>query len=280
MKFKHALATAGVTFTLLTGCKSLPDMPSVPGFGSIDVNRDWVSEPLIKTDSCNSFTMENVTSFINTYYISGQRVQTKNDPSQDALDNYLMSAVLVNRANLCLAEALELDEVIKELKAEKDALTRGTSMSSDEMERHRSYSVAATEAISKKLDEVKEVEPDKREKLAIGISTFMGGTYTFVNTYEKVLEVYKDLNLDRKQTWQSRLIELPTQMGKGRVIYFVYNGMPEIGKVWVDSSKNLYSFSQANDIEVSGDATNMYRQMRQKRSVVEDDVAAQEADAG
>lgn len=275
---KKAVITTSVVLAL-SACDSMPKMPefSMPSFGAIDVQRDWTEEALIKTDNCNTFTFENISSFIDTYYIVGQRVQDKSDPAHDALDNYLMSAVLINRANLCLAEALDLDEVIESLKQEKEDLTRGTSMSSAEMDRHRSSSVAASKAISQKLEEIDTIEPEQKEKLTIGISTLIGGTYTFANTYEKVVEVYEDLDLDRNQTWQQWIISAPTKFGKGRVIYFVYGGMPEIGKAWIDSTTNLYEFSQSNDIEVPSDATDMYRDMLRKREMVEEDVAEEEA---
>ena len=215
----------------------------------------------MKGNECNTFSYDNIASFINTYYISSANNTSTDDASMKTLENYLLSAVLVNRANLCLAEALELKELISDLEEEREILIGGTSISSSEMNKHREYSTEASAAIKETVEEIDTLTPQQRENLTIGISTYIGGSFTFAQTYEHALEIVNEMKANSSNSAMDWLNKIPSLASKGSTLAFVYDGMYTVGEAWMDTTTSLYQFSKTNDVDLPDDATAMYRDM-------------------
>ena len=270
---------ASITLIGLTGCDATSSMPSLddlPFVGTtvVQISKPWQFEPLVTDNKCNTFTFDNVASFIDTYYVSTQGFESKKEATQiKLLENYLLSAVLVNRANLCLAEALELDKLMADLHEEKKILTLGSSISESDMEKHRKYSEKASDQIKQTIEEIDSLSPEKKERLTIGISTLIGGSFTFVQTYEHAFEVIKevgDIKIQKNNNMMLQALEIGTSwLEKSSVLSIVYDGMYDVGSSWMESTTALYQFSQSNDIDIPPNATSMYRDMLNSQTVNE-----------
>ncbi|MFW8590876.1 hypothetical protein ACOI22_08755 [Glaciecola sp. 2405UD65-10] len=258
----------------LSGCDSTPSMPDLSQVNifnqTIEVSKPWQNEPLVKGNECNTFSYDNIASFINTYYISSANNTSTDDASMKTLENYLLSAVLVNRANLCLAEALELKELISDLEEEREILIGGTSISSSEMEKHREYSTEASAAIKETVEGIDALTPQQRENLTIGISTYIGGSYTFAQTYEHALKIVEEVKENSSNSAMDWLNKIPELASKGSTLAFVYDGMYSVGESWMDTTTSLYEFSKTNDVDLPDDATSMYRDMLSTQEEIEE----------
>lgn len=254
----------------LAGCQStentfLDDFHMPWSDKPIEVAKAWKDEPLITENQCDTFSPENISSFMQKYYqASLVGTVTEEKSGQRALENYFFSAVLINRANLCLAETLGLEELLDDLHKEKEILAGGTSINKEDMEKHRLYSQNASIAISEKVGEIEKLSPEQKKVATIGITAFLGGSYTSSRVLDHTEELVKKFNINKGGTFQQMWDSVVKTGSQGTLIVFVYNGMTEVAKTWWDTGSNLYQFSVDNDIELPADATAMFRNMRQQ----------------
>lgn len=229
----------------------------------------WANEPLITAGECNSFTMDNVSSFVSTY--DSQPMGPKDSAElagQKAMDKYTLAAVLVNRAQLCMAQALDLKGTIETLEKEREILLSGTSLSKEEIEKHREYSAQASAEVKKFTSEIDTIEPEKRESLTLGIATFLTGSYTTVRVTDAVQTYIQRTSDDvsssakvaqRQNTAQSWLAAgqsiFSKASGGGTVIYNIASGMTDHVMSLYDTGNYFMEFAKSQDLNLPADAT-------------------------
>ena len=256
ISFKKArLAIAGVAGAIvLNGCMSTSEYP---------VTRLWMDEPLISSNECNSFSWENVSSFAVKYYVVSETAEAATSGSgANALENYLLSAALINRANLCMAEALEMSDVIAQLNEERNILIGGTSISETELAKHRTLSKGVTLAINDKVAEVEKLSPDQSVAMTIGIGSFALGSFTSTKTLEYAKDMVAESSSMASGGMTSIIANAGTAVnavGQAAIFAVVVNGLTDLGPTWWDTSKTLYAFAENTDgVSVPVDPTSLF----------------------
>lgn len=232
----------------------------------------WANEPLITSGECNSFTMDNVTSFVSTYASQPMAASDSAElAGQKALDKYTLAAVLVNRAQLCMAEALDLKGTIETLEKEREILLSGTSMSKEEIEKHREYSLEASSEVKKYTTEIDSIEPEKRETLTLGIGTFLTGSYTTLRVTDAV-ETYVKRTSDSisssarsaktkksAEGWLAAASNIFSKAsGGGEIIYNIASGMTDHVVNLYDTGNYFMEFAESQDLELPVDVTSSF----------------------
>lgn len=149
----------------------------------------WQNEKLVTCDECNSITYDNVKSFVDAYYREEekQRMSSGDEAAgQELMQSYTMASLLINRSQLCLAQALKLKEVTDDLLKEKEILLSGTSLSKKEIEKHREYSKEASQKIVSTTQETSTLTKEQRRNFSLGTATYLTGTYMTQKTAKDV----------------------------------------------------------------------------------------------
>jgi hypothetical protein len=234
----------------------------------------WANEPIIQQNQCNTFTRENIQSFIDAY--GGAAAYTLSGSADEAgikaMGTYLLSATLINKAQRCMAEALALKETMSVLEQEKQILLSGTSLSNSEIEKHREYSAQASQEIQSYSEKGEKLSPDMREAFILGVTTFLTGTYTTTRIHDAVADYTKEVSKSVKEStqraqnnpnkmlgWMQGALEVFDRSSKGGATMYI------IGSGLVPHTKNLYAtgeylidYSKSNDLDVPADATDEF----------------------
>lgn len=283
-QFVKVVTSTMLLSALLGGCAStdedsdggmLDDLSNM--MSSSDAGEEqplWANEPLVTVDECNSFTMENIESFMTTYSANSQEIETDSAKlaGKKAMERYTLAAVLVNRAQLCMAEALNMKETIDTLRKEREILLSGTSMSKGEIEKHRQYSAQASEEVRAYSAKIDTIEPEKRETLILGISTYLTGTYTTVRVQDAVERFIKKSsdaisnNTAKAKSSENKamgwinagLAVFDTTAGGSATLYNIGSGMTDHLLNLYDTGTYLMSFAQSENLELPSDATSEF----------------------
>ncbi|WP_100642413.1 hypothetical protein [Alteromonas facilis] len=263
----------------LSGCASTggdDDSGLLGNFGNMLSSNDdekplWANEPLVTQTMCDSFTLENITSFTNTYARNEQlnAGSSAEQAGKQAMDTYSLAAVLVNRAQLCMAEALELKDVTDTLLLEREILTSGTSMSEKEIEKHREYSASASTEIMSYSNQIDSITPEQRKLFLLGITTYLTGSYTTAKI-EDAVATYTEKASDSLQRstqaasnstnkvagWLNAAVEVfNTSASGGSRLYSIGSGLvPHLQKLY-ETGEYLIEYASENDIELPDNAT-------------------------
>lgn len=269
LKLLKTFALSTIVVASLAGCESTPKISNPFGNTSYDFDPKWKDSVVMIDNACTNFDFSNVLELIKTFYVANEAESyaTGSDDTQ-VLQNYLLSATLINKANICLANALEISNALILLEKERNILLGGTSIDEDALVDHRAYSTEASEAIRTRIEQVKALKPQQKGNIAIGISTYIGGTYTAAETSKDLTKLVKT-TLNRtsesqgliKQGWgaiENLGREAMEVVGSATIIAFVSKGMPSVLENWLLTGKTLMEFAQANDIDVPDDATALY----------------------
>lgn len=246
--------------------------PSQAGFFDSDDDKiaaTWANDTLLSSDSCSGFTAADVITVISKYAVPKDS-KDLGVSADNLMATYMLSALSINRANICMADALDLKETKESLLEEKAILMSGTSMSEKEVEMHRKYSASASEKIMTASQEVESITPEQNLKLVVGISTFLFGTY---NTYE-IGESGEQLLSNLKDTGKkatsggfglsnlSSGIKAGFDTGKASlVVKKVVSGLPSHGENLYETGQYLMDFANSQDLELDSDATQVFNTM-------------------
>ena len=236
----------------------------------------WASAPLIAESQCNSFSYKNVENFL-AVYASKENYSLKgtaNEAGQRAMGTYMISAALINKAQTCMAEALELKETITLLEEEKKIILSGTSLSESEITRHREISAEANEAIVSYSQQVDELSPQKSESLVLGISTFLTGTYTTVRMEDAIADYTKKVaesssnsaksvkNNNSPTAWLNAIADVfDTTAGGGATIANIGSGLVPHMKKLYSTGEYLMEYSRKNNLTLPSNATEEFMSM-------------------
>jgi hypothetical protein len=271
LRLKTMLASAAIIATL-TGCSSTN---SINHYGS-----KWSNEAVFANASCSSFSFEEVHKFIQNAYVAVtlEAMTSGSSNGAEVVQNYFLSAALINRANTCIASALELTKVMADLEIERQILLGGTSIDEAQLVEHRRASKAVTQAIREKVAELDRVRPEQRKTMSIGISTFLGGTYTGVETLKDLVDLSKGTadQIEKAGDDVKRANDSGGILGgiivaaektyenaagvfsKGSNIKFISAGMKDVVEDWYKTASVLSAFAKVNDIDIPESASDYY----------------------
>ncbi|WP_317930296.1 hypothetical protein [Halioxenophilus sp. WMMB6] len=231
----------------------------------------WADEPLVTDPSCDTFTFQNVLSFMDSYIKTEELQDTVDDLSasaQELMQSYTTASILLNRSQLCLAEALELKEVTETLTKEKKILLSGTSLSKKEIKKHRSYSETASNEIIKATAQVDELKPEQRKNFSLGAGTYLAGSHTTSQILEdarayatKATNAAKDCK-ENASTNNSVMDKFSSSLtcaqGPGKaanLLGILGSGGPDYTKNILDTGNSILEYSKANKIELPPDSS-------------------------
>lgn len=246
-KYQLALLASVVSASMLAGCA-----------GTTQVSKPlWADEPLLSASECNNLTAENITSFLVKYGTTSSLGLSAS--SRDLMEKYTFSSALINRANSCMAQALDLKEVVAQLDIERKILLSGTSLSSEEMDKHRAISASASDEIRSRAEQSGELGDEQKNNFTIGIVAYLGGIYETAGMREEVQKVATDMaSAASGNVMASGFSMASTLIGGGSALYTVASGFPDHGKKIYNTAEFLIDYSQSNDIDLPADATNQF----------------------
>lgn len=258
---------------LISACATTDDMLNkLTAAGSAEKPK-WISEALVTEDKCNTFTFDNVSSFVKSYDQAKLAADAKPEDKAAALkvmETYTLASILVNRSQLCLAEALELKETTESLLKEKEILLTGTSMTKSQIEEHRVYSMAASQEIKTAIDKAGDLQPKQRETFTLGTATYFAGSYT-------TAEIREDIQAYAKKT-SATLSDTKDSATNGGTLQSIMDGtiraweslgtaakiMRNLGDGMDGHMKNLYqnsqfllAYSKQQNLDLPPDATQL-----------------------
>jgi hypothetical protein len=233
----------------------------------------WASEPLIQEDKCDSFSKENITSFVLTYQQQPFTLQTSaSEAGKRAMQTYTLASALINRSQLCLAESLNLKATSEILLKEKEILLSGTSLSKKEIEKHRAYSSEASKEIQLATSKIDELSPEKRKTFILGVGTYLAGSYQTVRIKEAVANYLSKTsdtvtaNASLAQSsgnnpvgWLVAGLNIATTATSGAAtMYNIGGGLPDHLTNLYDTSQHLIEFSQSENLSLPSDITDEF----------------------
>ena len=245
---------------------------ALPGKSKSVEKPAWYNEKLITCDVCDSITYDNVTSFLKAYNIEEQkqRASTKDEAKgRELMQSYTMASLLINRSQLCLAQALELKEVTEDLLKEKEILLTGTSLSKKEIKKHREYSKEAGQKIISATKKTENLTKEQQKNFSLGTATYLTGTYM---TQKTVKDAHKYLdtvsNKTAKDAKAVKNSDMTTILNKGAdllpfssaataaaTIKNLSSGIDDHMLNLATTSKSIYRYSQKQELKLPADAT-------------------------
>lgn len=218
----------------------------------------WADEPLLTSPQCNSLSVDNVLSFMIKYEAYGAGGGSA-QAGKKAMEKYTLASALINRANLCLAEALELKDVTESLLKEQKILLGGTSLSDNEMETHRAISMNASEAIRQATGKISQVSPEQTTNFVIGTVAFLGGAYETIRIKSAIDPLLDDLKSAASGNYVSAGFGLITAaVSGGNAIYTISTGLPDhLSNIW-NTGMFLLDYAQSEDLDLPSDATDKF----------------------
>lgn len=253
----------------LSSCSSTDDLGAV--FTSKEVNKPlWLNEPLVTGEQCDTLTVANVQSFLNKYAQTERLEDVSSDAGLEAMNTYTLASVLINRSQLCMSEALALKSTTETLLKEKEILLSGTSMSKNEIKKHREYSEAASAEIRAATQKIASLAPEKRKSFVFGMSTYLTGTAATAKI-KKALANYVEKtkgNLSQaNQQVKSGSIEgiyntvstsVSSLWSNGNVIHDIMEGLPGHGQNLYETGSYFIAYAKQQNLDLPADATDEF----------------------
>jgi len=264
-----------VPVTLLVG--SAVSFTASAGFGDLFSDDDkkpapWAKEAFLTIENCADLNYTDMSDFLVKYLPASDNGKNIQRAADKVMTSYMLAALAVNQANICLAESLDLKEAKEELLKEREILTSGTSMSAKEMEKHREYASNASAAIREKTLRSKNIEPAQQKSFILGASTYLLGTY---KTYEikedadKLMEVAEaDAKREKKKSSGGFSIGgLTDSITKGGdylaatgLLQDVLEGLPEHLPKLITTATFFIEYAKTQELELNEDATEEFNE--------------------
>ncbi|GGF63996.1 hypothetical protein [Alteromonas lipolytica] len=232
----------------------------------------WAKEAFLTKDNCADLSYMDMADFLVKYLpLSGDGKNIKK-ASDQVMTSYILAALAVNQANICLAESLDLKSAKEELLKEREILTSGTSLSEKEIEKHREYADGASAEIRAKTLQTKLIEPAQQKSFVLGASTYLLGTYkTYVikEDADNLMEVAeKDAQKEKKKSSGGfSMGGLVDSVSKGGdyaaatgTLQDVLEGLPEHLPKLVATAKYFIEYAQSQDLKLEPDATEEFNE--------------------
>lgn len=254
----------------LTAIASLAAPLAHAGFFDSDDDKTpapWKDEPLLQKSSCADTGFMEIKQFMDKYTPAEFNSTDIKKGSDQLMSSYVIAHLAINQANICLAEALGMDELKADLLAHRDTVKNGTSFSKKEDKKYRSFTQSATEKMAKELAQANAIKPQMYKSFAVGASTYLLGTYKTYIIKEDAEELQETVEKDMakaksKSSGGFSLGTLTEVFDKGSdyvtasdTLKVVLTGMPEHLPKLYSTSQLLVEYAKSKDIELEEDAT-------------------------
>lgn len=232
----------------------------------------WHNEKLVTCDECNSITYDNVKSFVDAYYREEEKQSmSSNDEAagQELMQSYTMASLLINRSQLCLAQALKLKEVTDDLLKEKAILLCGTSLSKKEIKKHREYSKEASQKIISTTRKTSTLTKEQRKNFSLGTATYLTGTYMTQKTAKDVAKYIQviadnisndstavtDSNITNILNKGASMLKLSGTAKAAGTLKNLSAGIDDHMLNLATTSKSIYQYSRKQNLKLPADAS-------------------------
>ena len=275
MKFGKAMLLAGLIFLIAfeASAWNLDNLTKViPGKNKSVEKPAWQNEKLITCDVCDSITYDNVTSFLKAYNLEEQkqRASAKDEAKgRELMQSYTMASLLINRSQLCMAQALKLKKVTENLLKEKEILLSGTSLSKKEIKKHREYSKEAGQEIIDATKKTGKLTQEQRKNFTFGTATYLTGTYMtqktvkdahkYLNTVsdktQKDIKAAKDGNITTILKNGVNSMPFSSAATAANTVNDLSSGIDDHMLNLAATSKSIYKYSKQQKLDLPADAT-------------------------
>ncbi len=232
----------------------------------------WTSDPVVAGEGCENLEYGQMARFLDTYLgDSPSYGGTAEESGVQMMLNYTIASALVLRSQQCLAEALELKEIVDDLKRQQAVLTSGTSLSKRQVKQQRRLTEKANAEIEATAQQLEELTPEQRERFGKGTTAYLLGTYATGQTFRSVDEYVAESAAEAQQQAKpkkSRFGGIPglnevSDVAQGAASVFkkasdvtvVFAGLKDHSVSLYETSQFLRQYSERHDVEVSEGAT-------------------------
>lgn len=224
----------------------------------------WANDSFLTKTSCADLDLTVIRDFITKYTPERAASKKVKAASQQVMTSYVLAALAINQANICLAESLDLKSAKESLLKEREILKSGTSMSKKEIKKQRQYAAGASEAIRKKTMESKSIEPDQQKSFVLGASTYLLGTFKTYQIKEDGETLIEVVEKDAKGAKSSGFslggaLDMASKGGDyveaTNTLNLVLKGMPKHLPKLVTTAKFFIEYANSQDLELDKDAT-------------------------
>ncbi len=233
----------------------------------------WLSDTIVTSENCTELSYSDTAEFMQEYYVPTLAYLPKADDIQEQFfKTYVMSSAVTLRSQLCLAEALEMKDLVAELKKEQAVIESGTSFGTNELEKQRAFTAKADEAIRAAAEEIDAIKPEQQKAFSMGVATYLAGAYSTVQMVKTVDEVAAKAADDAKEAAEKLKDAKRNPFGAAKglfgkkdkgsnpaaVVTFFTDLLPGVKDQAVrvyDTGGYLMEFSKEKGIELPADAT-------------------------
>lgn len=233
----------------------------------------WTSDPVVAGEGCDDLEYVDIAVFLESYLTTSDSYEgSKKESSAAMLLHYTIASALVNRSQVCLAEALELKALTDQLKEQQALLTSGTSMSKQQVKKQRALTAEANAEIEAAAARVEELTPEQKERFGKGTSAYFAGTYATGEVFRSIegfiaetgRAAEQQVNNGKPRSGALGGLGAMADAAKGAANVFgiakgagfVFKGLKDHTTELVATSQYLKSYSEQKDIELPDDATN------------------------
>ncbi|WP_321392653.1 hypothetical protein [uncultured Desulfuromusa sp.] len=262
-----------IFFVLMVLCSLMGCESTKSGMGRILPTQEfehpaWYNEPLVTGDVCDTFTYDNVNSFLSSYEQEQQNLEknSKEIKIQKMANSYTMASLLINRSQLCLCEALKLKNTTDDIEKEKQILLSGTSLSKNQIEMHREISNSISQKIIEASEQSKTLKEEQKRSFTLGSGIYLLGNYQTQKVSKSVLnylaKVAEDLSFDNKSTSEFPLPSLEilrekysATYGAAKIINNIGSGIETHMLKTAETGQYLYLYSQKQNLDLPSDTS-------------------------
>lgn len=262
--FRHSLFVPAA----LLLCSAL-SFQATAGFFSSDDKKPapWSKEAFLASENCADLSYTDMSEFMLKYLPATGNSKKIKQASERVMTSYMLAALAVNQANICLAESLDLKDAKEELLKEREILTSGTSMSAKEMSKQREYAANASSAIREKTLKSQGIEPAQQKSFILGASTYLLGTYkTYVikDDADKLIKVAEaDMKKEKSKASSGFSIGgIVDSVSNGSDYMAAYesledltDGLPQHVTKLVATATFFIEYAESQELELDEDAT-------------------------
>lgn len=232
---------------------------------SVQAKSHWNTDPMMVSGGCDGMEYSEVLSFM-ANYVDTKYPADKKLASEKMLADYSIAAALVNRAQECLAEALQLKDLADRLRREQALLSGGTSLSRKQIKRQRKLTMEANAEIQLAARGVEKLSPAMKQSFAQGTAAYLSGTYVTTQLYRGIddyVKVAKDKmggtkSSHDKSTFDSVVDvfkDFPARIGFGKSALTVMRGLHNHTLDLINTSRFLQAYSEQKAVKLPNDAT-------------------------
>lgn len=186
----------------------------------------------------------------------------KKQTSQPSGDAYAMqdklvraygkTAVSVNKAQVLLAKAFDLKDLVAQLEAEQEALSSGSVTDEKSIKANKQLTEKANKAIQEKMKNGEQLSDEGREYYIKSFSPYVKG---LLGSKKMVEESEGFVDSAKSTISAASFLEKAKLTQKLQVGTYLATKAPDLAKGLWETSKMMITYGQKNEIDVPEDAT-------------------------